>query len=139
MPEATKMAIHTRELHSSFATEVTGLNLSASPGDDDIAAIKTAIDAYPVLVFRDQRLTDAQLRDFAACFEPLEIGRSAARPGRRRLAIPQIGDISNLDVDNKVRALDDRRRLDGLGNRLWHTDASYMPVPVVLGMLHAVV
>ena len=25
-----------------------------------------------------------------------------------------------------------------LGNRLWHTDASYMPVPVVLGMLHAV-
>ncbi len=40
--------------------------------------------------------------------------------------------------DNKVRALDDRRRLDSLGNRLWHTDASYMPVPVVLGMLHAV-
>jgi alpha-ketoglutarate-dependent 2,4-dichlorophenoxyacetate dioxygenase len=37
-----------------------------------------------------------------------------------------------------VRDLFDRRRLDGLGNRLWHTDASYMPVPVVLGMLHAV-
>ncbi len=37
-----------------------------------------------------------------------------------------------------VRRLDDRRRLDSLGNRLWHTDASYMPVPVVLGMLHAV-
>src|SRR5437879_4068996 len=27
---------------------------------------------------------------------------------------------------------------DSLGNRLWHTDASYMPVPVVLGMLFAV-
>ena len=67
--------------------------------------------------------------------------RSAApprRPGRRRLAIPQIGDISNLDEDHKVRDLFDRRRLDLLGNRLWHTDASYMPVPVVLGMLHAV-
>ena len=68
----------------------------------------------------------------------MEIGRSAARPGRRRLAIPQIGDISNLDEDHNVRALTDRRRLDSLGNRLWHTDASYMPVPVVLGMLHAV-
>jgi alpha-ketoglutarate-dependent 2,4-dichlorophenoxyacetate dioxygenase len=68
----------------------------------------------------------------------LEIGRAAARPGRRRLAIPQIGDISNLDEDNNVRALTDRRRLDSLGNRLWHTDASYMPVPVVLGLLHAV-
>jgi alpha-ketoglutarate-dependent 2,4-dichlorophenoxyacetate dioxygenase len=76
--------------------------------------------------------------DFAGRFGPLEIGRSAARPGRRRLAIPQIGDISNLDEDNRVRALDDRRRLDSLGNRLWHTDASYMPVPVVLGLLLAV-
>jgi alpha-ketoglutarate-dependent 2,4-dichlorophenoxyacetate dioxygenase len=68
------------------------------------------------------------------------ISRSADRQrgGRRRLAIPQIGDISNLDEDHQVRALDDRRRLDSLGNRLWHTDASYMPVPVVLGMLHAV-
>jgi alpha-ketoglutarate-dependent 2,4-dichlorophenoxyacetate dioxygenase len=54
------------------------------------------------------------------------------------LAIPQIGDISNLDLNGNVRALEDRRRLDSLGNRLWHTDASYMPVPVVLGMLHAV-
>src|SRR5476651_352972 len=60
------------------------------------------------------------------------------RPRRRRLTIPQIGDISNLDEDHRVRDLFDRRRLDSLGNRLWHTDASYMPVPVVLGMLHAV-
>jgi len=132
------MSVQTRELHPGLAAEAGFLDLSQPLDPDMIAAIQTAIDAYPVLVFRDQTLTDAQLRDFAARFGPLEIGRSAARPGRRRLAIPQIGDISNLDVDNNVRALDDRRRLDGLGNRLWHTDASYMPVPVVLGMLHAV-
>jgi alpha-ketoglutarate-dependent 2,4-dichlorophenoxyacetate dioxygenase len=132
------MSIQTRELHHDFAAEAGFLDLSRPLDPDTIAAIQAAIDAYPVLVFRDQRLTDAQLRDFAARFGPLEIGRAAARPGRRRLAIPQIGDISNLDVDSKVRALDDRRRLDGLGNRLWHTDASYMPVPVVLGLLHAV-
>ena len=50
----------------------------------------------------------------------------------------EIGDISNLDIENKVRDQYDRRRLDMLGNRLWHTDASYMPVPVVLGMLFGV-
>ena len=127
-----------RELHRGFAAEAGPVDLNEPPDAARIAEIKAAIDAYPVLVLRDQRLTDAQLRDFAARFGPLEIGRSAARPGRRRLAIPQIGDISNLDVDNRVRALDDRRRLDGLGNRLWHTDASYMTVPVVLGLLHAV-
>jgi alpha-ketoglutarate-dependent 2,4-dichlorophenoxyacetate dioxygenase len=127
-----------RELHPGFAAEADFRDLSLPLDATAIAEIQAAIDAYPVLVFRDQRLTDAQLRDFAARFGPLEIGRSAARPGRRRLAIPQIGDISNLDIDNNVRALDDCRRLDSLGNRLWHTDASYMPVPVVLGLLHAV-
>jgi alpha-ketoglutarate-dependent 2,4-dichlorophenoxyacetate dioxygenase len=132
------MPMTTLELHPGFAAEAAAQDLSTHLDDAAIAEIRAAIDAYPVLVFRDQHLTDAQLRDFAARFGPLEIGRSAARPGRRRLAIPQIGDISNLDEDNRVRALDDRRRLDSLGNRLWHTDASYMPVPVVLGLLHAV-
>ena len=132
------MSISTQDLHPGFAAEAGFVDLSQPLDTNTVAEIQAAIDAYPVLVFRDQRLTDAQLRDFAARFGPLEIGRSAARPGRRRLAIPQIGDISNLDEDNKIRALDDRRRLDSLGNRLWHTDASYMPVPVVLGLLHAV-
>jgi alpha-ketoglutarate-dependent 2,4-dichlorophenoxyacetate dioxygenase len=130
--------IPTRELHAGFAAEAGDLDLSVPLDDDVIAGIQAAIDAYPVLIFRDQHLTDAQLRDFAARFGPLEIGRAAARPGPRRLEIPQIGDISNLDAENRVRALDDRRRLDSLGNRLWHTDASYMKVPVVLGLLHAV-
>ena len=89
-------------------------------------------------MFHDQHLTD---RQFTISRRGSANWRSAARrcaPGRRRLAIPQIGDISNLDEDNRLRARDDRRRLDSLGNRLWHTDASYMPVPVVLGMLFAV-
>jgi alpha-ketoglutarate-dependent 2,4-dichlorophenoxyacetate dioxygenase len=132
------MAIELRTLHPLFAAEAGGLDLSQPLDAQTERDIWDAIDRYAVLVFHDQRLSDAQLRDFAARFGDLEIGRSAARGGRRRLAIPQIGDISNLDEDHQVRALDDRRRLDSLGNRLWHTDASYMPVPVVLGMLHAV-
>jgi alpha-ketoglutarate-dependent 2,4-dichlorophenoxyacetate dioxygenase len=132
------MTMQTRVLHPGFAAEASFPDLSQPLQTEALEAIQAAVDTYGVLVFRDQHLTDLQLRDFAARFGPLEIGRSAARPGRRRLEIPQIGDISNLDEDNKVRALTDRRRLDSLGNRLWHTDASYMKVPVVLGMLHAV-
>jgi alpha-ketoglutarate-dependent 2,4-dichlorophenoxyacetate dioxygenase len=128
----------TRPITPDFAAEIAGIDLSRPLDAAEVQAIWDAIDRYAVLVFRDQRLTDAQLRDFAAAFGPLEIGRAALQGGRRRLAIPQIGDISNLDEDNRIRARDDRRRLDSLGNRLWHTDASYMPVPVVLGMLHAV-
>jgi alpha-ketoglutarate-dependent 2,4-dichlorophenoxyacetate dioxygenase len=132
------MTLSITPIRPDFVAEVHGIDLSHPTEPATIDAIWQAIDHYAVLVFHDQRLTDAQLRDFATRFGPLEIGRAAARPGRRRLAIPQIGDISNLNEDHQVRDLHDRRRLDSLGNRLWHTDASYMPVPVVLGMLHAV-
>ncbi|HEY3848007.1 MAG TPA: TauD/TfdA family dioxygenase [Acetobacteraceae bacterium] len=121
-----------------FAAAIAGIDLARPVDAATVRSIWDAIDRYAVLVFHDQRLTDAQLRDFATAFGPLEIGRGALQGGKRRLAIPQIGDISNLDEDNQVRGREDRRRLDSLGNRLWHTDASYMPVPVVLGMLHAV-
>ena len=132
------MSIAIRPIGESFAAEIAGLDLSRPLVDADVAASWRASDDYSVLVFPGQSLTDQKLHDFAARFGPLEIGRGAMQPGRRRLAIPQIGDISNLNEDHQVRDLFDRRRLDSLGNRLWHTDASYMPVPVVLGMLHAV-
>ena len=132
------MAIEIRQINPHFVAEIGGIDLDEHVDRPTVDAIWEAIDRYAVLVFRDQRLDDTQLRDFAAKFGPLEIGRAAARGGRRRLAHPEIGDISNLDEDGQLRERDDRRRLDSLGNRLWHTDASYMPVPVVLGMLHAV-
>ncbi len=132
------MPLDIRPVTPDFVAEIAGIDLAGTISDQTVADLWAAIDRYAVLVFHDQRLSDAQLRDFAERFGPLEIGRAAARPGRRRLAIPQIGDISNLNEDNQVRDMHDRKRLDSLGNRLWHTDASYMPVPVVLGMLHAV-
>src|SRR5580658_9753645 len=143
MPQPDKsagvvMSISINPISEQFAAEIAGIDLARPLDDADVAAIWQASDSYAVLVFRNQSLSDAKLHDFAARFGPLEVGRGALQPGRRRLSIPQIGDISNLDVDNRVRDLHDRRRLDSLGNRLWHTDASYMPVPVVLGMLHAV-
>jgi alpha-ketoglutarate-dependent 2,4-dichlorophenoxyacetate dioxygenase len=131
------MSFALRQLHPLFAAEAMGVDLSGRVDRAMVDAIWRAIDEYAVVVFPDQRLSDTQLRDFAALFGPLEIGRAAATAKRRRLQHPEIGDISNLDEDGKLRDPYDRRRLDMLGNRLWHTDASYMPVPVVLGMLHA--
>jgi alpha-ketoglutarate-dependent 2,4-dichlorophenoxyacetate dioxygenase len=132
------MSIRVTPLHPHIGAEVSGLDASRPLDDETLAEMWRAIDRWAVLVLHDQQVTDRQLHDFAARFGELEIGRSAARGGRRRLSIPQIGDISNLDEDNRLRARDDRKRLDSLGNRLWHTDASYMPVPVVLGMLFGV-
>ncbi|MBO0737147.1 MAG: TauD/TfdA family dioxygenase [Alphaproteobacteria bacterium] len=127
-----------RQLHPLFGAEVSGVDLGRPADAATIGSLWELINRYAVLVFRGQRLSDEQLRDFAGNFGRLEIGRSAAEGGKRRLALPEIGDISNLDEAGRLRERHDRRRLDSLGNRIWHTDASYMPVPVVLGMLHAV-
>jgi alpha-ketoglutarate-dependent 2,4-dichlorophenoxyacetate dioxygenase len=93
------MVMEIRQLQPFFAGEVSGMDL-AQPLD--AAAVRTlweAIDRYAVLIFHEQRLSDEQLRDFARNFGELEIGRSAAEGGRRRLSLPEIGDISNLDEE----------------------------------------
>lgn len=132
------MSLKLDPVHAELAAEVAGIDAGALLDAATVQELWRAIDRYPVLVLHNQHLDDDRLKEFAARFGPLEIGRAALQGGRRRLAIPQIGDISNLDEEGNIRARDDRRRLDMLGNRLWHTDASYMPVPVVLGMLYAV-
>jgi alpha-ketoglutarate-dependent 2,4-dichlorophenoxyacetate dioxygenase len=132
------MAISVTPLHPHIGAEVSGIDASQPLDEETLATLWEAIDGHSVVVMYHQSIADAQLKAFAGRFGGLEIGRATLQPGKRRLDIPEIGDISNLDIESKVRDRYDRRRLDMLGNRLWHTDASYMPVPVVLGMLFAV-
>ena len=46
-----------------------------------------------------------------------------------------MADVSNLGVDHKPLARDDRRRLFNLGNQLWHSDSSYKAVPAKYSLL----
>lgn len=46
-------------------------------------------------------------------------------------------DVSNLDRDDRPFAIDDRRRLFAIGNRLWHSDSSFKVVPAKYSILHA--
>ena len=72
------MDIEIRPINPGFVAEIGGIDLSGSIDRPGVDAIWAAIDLYAVLVFREQRLDDTQLRDFAAHFGPLEIGRAAA-------------------------------------------------------------
>jgi alpha-ketoglutarate-dependent 2,4-dichlorophenoxyacetate dioxygenase len=90
-----------------------------------------------VLVFRDQRIDDAQQIAFSRSLGPLEQATGdIAAPEDRRLSM-ELNDISNLDKDERVLARDDRRRLFGLGNQLWHSDSSFKPVPAKYSILSA--
>src|SRR5205807_1352664 len=56
---------------------------------------------------------------------------------QQRLKHAELADISNLTASNELRPANDHRRLDSLGNRLWHSDASFRDVPGALSMLFA--
>src|ERR1700739_4575656 len=104
------MGIEIRQRHPLFVGEVSGVDLSRPLDGAGTQALWEAIDRYAVLVFHDQRLSDTRLRDFAGEFGKLEIGRSAAEGGKRRLALPEIGDISNLDEEGWFGGGTDPRR-----------------------------
>jgi alpha-ketoglutarate-dependent 2,4-dichlorophenoxyacetate dioxygenase len=128
------MAVAIRQLHPLFVAEVDGVDLSRLD-DATRDQINAAIDRYSVLVFHGQSLDDDQLLALGHRFGHI----SAPRNHRveQRLKHAAIADISNLDAKNDFRAREDHRRLDGLGNQLWHSDASFRPISGALSMLYA--
>ncbi len=120
-----------------FAGEVSDIDLTRPLTAAEVAAVAAGMDRFAVLVFRDQRLTDEQQIAFSANFGPLEQATGDLAQGAARRLSMQVNDISNLDRENRVLARDDRRRLFGLGNRLWHSDSSFKPTPAKYSALSA--
>jgi alpha-ketoglutarate-dependent 2,4-dichlorophenoxyacetate dioxygenase len=133
------MPVKTRQVGPCFAAEVEGIDLSRPLAADEIAAIHAGMDQYAVLVFHDQKIDDDQQLAFTRSLGPLEhaIGTGLRAPHEYRLPTT-FADVSNLDQNNQVYARDDRRRLFGIGNRLWHSDSSFKVVPAKYSLLRAV-
>ena len=121
-----------------FAGEVSGVDITQPLSQADVAAIAAGMDEFGVLAFHDQRFSDETQLAFSRNFGELELATGDLtfdREGRRLGAL--VNDISNLDDDNQVLARDNRRRLFSLGNRLWHSDSSFKPVPAKYSLLSA--
>jgi alpha-ketoglutarate-dependent 2,4-dichlorophenoxyacetate dioxygenase len=120
-----------------FAGVVSGIDLRQPLSVDQAAAIHAGMDQFGVLVFHDQPISDDQQLAFSRALGPLEQATGdIAAPQDRRMSM-DLNDISNLDKNSKVLARDDRRRLFGLGNQLWHSDSSFKPVPAKYSLLSA--
>src|SRR6185436_15372760 len=80
-------------------------------------------------------ITDEQQLALTKNFGPLQEGaNSTERQSELRLH-PAFADVSNLGKDEQKLARDDRRRMASLGNRLWHSDASFRVVPAKYSIL----
>ena len=120
-----------------FAGEVSGIDLTRHLTDAELAAIHAGMDQFGVLVFHDQKLDDVSQVAFSRQLGPLEQATGdIMAPQDRRVSI-DLNDISNLDKNGELLPRDDRRRLFGLGNRLWHSDSSFKDVPAKYSLLSA--
>jgi alpha-ketoglutarate-dependent 2,4-dichlorophenoxyacetate dioxygenase len=132
------MALTLRKLHPQFAAEVGALDLRRIEDCRTLDEIRAAMDEHAVLVFRDQLFTDPEQLAFAQRFDGvLHTKTGAAVLTRNRLGNEALTDISNLDEDGAILKSGDRRRMYSLGNRLWHTDASFQDPPGRYSMLSA--
>ena len=132
------MALGFGPLHPLFAAEVGAIDLRRVQDHATLDALRAGMDKYAVLVFREQPFTDAEQLAFAQRFDGrLHSRTGAAVVGKNRLGNEALTDISNVDETGAIMRADDRRRAYGLGNRLWHTDASFQDPPGRYSMLHA--
>lgn len=133
------MPITFRPLTPHIAAEALGLDLTQPLSAEDAATIHAGMDKYAVLVIRKQYITNEQQLAFSRSLGPLEEARRASLRGPEDYRLSDdFADVSNLDKDNKPFALDDRRRLFAIGNRLWHSDSSFKVVPAKYSLLYAV-
>jgi alpha-ketoglutarate-dependent 2,4-dichlorophenoxyacetate dioxygenase len=132
------MALEFRALNPCIGAEVEGIDLSEPLYAPQAEEIHAAMDRYAVLVFHDQPLTDEQHLAFTRALGPVEDtrGNNLRDVADSRLP-PLFADVSNLDANNQPYGAEDRQRLFAIGNRLWHSDASFRTVPAKYSLLRA--
>ena len=131
------MAIEVKPLHPLFMGEISGVDLHEPLTRDEVATLESAINQYAVLVFHGQMITDAQQQAFSRNFGELETTVRAYRNDFVPRLDIHMADISNLDHNDQVLPANDRRRLNALGNRLWHSDSSFKHIPARFSLLSA--
>ena len=132
------MAISVEPLSEYTGARVDGVDISQPIDDSTAQAIHDGMDRYAVLVFKKQPLTAEQQLAFSNALGPQEeTHRNTLRKLEDFRHAKEFADVSNLDRDAKPLAIDDRRRLFGIGTRLWHSDSSFKAVPAKYSILHA--
>src|SRR5467141_4693820 len=132
------MRLTFKKLHPLFVGEASPIELRSVHDPETLAAIRAGMDEYAILVFHDQPFADDEQLAFAQRLDGAlhtKLGISAIQ--KNRFGNEALGDISNLDENGEIIKSDHRRRMYSLGNRLWHTDASFQDPAGRYSMLSA--
>ncbi len=104
-----------------------GLMLSSTPSDETLEAIREALARHLVLVFDDQKLSPADLRDFTSHFGEPHIHHD---------------DDGVIHADGFPEVLEMRKEPDGtrlFGGASWHADVTFTKPAGYVSVLHALI
>jgi taurine dioxygenase len=111
-------------LIGALGAEILDIDLSVALPPDTLAAVRRALFDYQVIVFREQRLSLEQHKNFARQFGPLHVHPYI-------MARPLDGHPEVLRV---VKEKEDRR----VFGEKWHSDVTFLERPVLGSVLYAV-
>jgi alpha-ketoglutarate-dependent 2,4-dichlorophenoxyacetate dioxygenase len=114
------------KLHPSFMGLASPIDLCALHDQSVLEQIRNAMSQFGVLVFRDQHFTNEEQIEFARRLDgELHAKTSSSVLSKNRFGNEALTDISNVGGDGNILEAQDRRRMNGISNRIWHTDASF--------------
>ena len=127
------MPLTVNPLTPVFVAEVTGVDITSPLSKTEFAEIRAAFDAYSILVFPNQQMTDETQIAFSERFGPLE-PTGKANPATGTVFARQ----SNLDIKTgEPIPADDRRMWYQKANMLWHADSTFKKVSSLCSVLSA--
>ncbi|MCH9672385.1 MAG: TauD/TfdA family dioxygenase [Gammaproteobacteria bacterium] len=127
--------LQTTDCHPLLATEVRGLDLSASLPPDVVSALKALWDERLVLIFPGQAISDDEHIAFGRRFGALETHPSLAHRSSQHA---QIYRVSNIDeAGNIIPAQDSGWQYLSQSWR-WHSDSSFRAIPSIGSILHGI-
>ena len=129
------MTIEVTPLTTHIGGRMIGIDARRTLTPAEVDAVNSGMDRYAVLVLPGQDITDEQQIEFTRNFGPLQNGANATERRPQLRLDPAFADVSNIDKSGAVLARDDRRRMASLGNRLWHSDASFRVIPARYSLL----
>ncbi len=122
------MLLSVHQLSETFAAEFLGADLSQPIDDETFKEILNAFHTYPILVFRDQKISSEQHIAFSRRFGDLEIHmlKSSLLPGYDEILV-----ASNFKEEGPAKGAYS-------AGQFWHSDLSYKECPSLVSLLHAI-
>ena len=125
----------TRDLHPVIGTEAVGYSITRHLDPQQIDAIKQLWLSHPVLIFRNQDISDSEHIEFARHFGEVELHPSISHRASHN---PEIYRVSNVDETGQILPQQSNEWLYINLSWRWHTDSSFRQVPSKGSILHGI-